>query len=100
MRWRYPRSGETRVRTYFAWLPVSDSSTSYWLERVTVLEKFCWWGFEDSRWIVEHVYGFEPWRNGLTLQEMAVIEEQMSIEKHEQIKQQEMQRLFGPGGEL
>lgn len=36
MRFVKPRAGETRRKTFFAWLPVTISNETRWLEKVTI----------------------------------------------------------------
>jgi len=46
MRWREPREGERRIRTFFAWFPtwIRHGRYTVWLETVTVEQEFDdWW---------------------------------------------------------
>lgn len=41
MKWRTPRSGETRERMVFAWRPIEcDDGFTRWLEPVRITEKY------------------------------------------------------------
>lgn len=37
MRWYRPSYGDTKMRSWFAWLPVTVGNETRWLERVTVM---------------------------------------------------------------
>jgi len=47
MRWKTGRAGETRIKTFFAWLPVEVNHEVRWLEYVTVEQEYTC-GCEDS----------------------------------------------------
>lgn len=36
----YPEPGDTRIRSFFAFLPISIGMEGRWLEKVTILERF------------------------------------------------------------
>lgn len=55
MRWRRTMDGDMRTRTVFAFLPIwAKDGTVYWLERVTIRERFlaC---MEHRTWMLEDV---------------------------------------------
>ncbi|MGU9269768.1 hypothetical protein ACV3Z5_13800 [Clostridium perfringens] len=50
MRWKEPSVGDTRIKKYFAILPVTIKGETRWLEMVKVRERFgrylCWYDEE------------------------------------------------------
>lgn len=40
MRWYKPSYGDTKMRSWFAWLPVTVGNETRWLERVTVMYQY------------------------------------------------------------
>jgi len=48
MKWKYPVDGDTRIVTYFCWLPRYYEGTAYWLTYVT--ERQTYWGYPEI-WI-------------------------------------------------
>lgn len=46
MRWKYPKCGDRRTRTFFALLPWYWRGVAYWLEWITVTEVYLvYWGY-------------------------------------------------------
>ena len=57
MRWnkREPRSGNRRVKSWFAIFPVTINGETRWLEKVKVLQQFCMTIVENSWKNIEFV---------------------------------------------
>lgn len=55
MRWTYPKSpkhDDIRERTVFAWYPIGIDGIVYWLERITIIEKY--WSYSEM-WMIEKI---------------------------------------------
>tara|TARA_Y100000034_G_scaffold8165_1_gene8908 strand:+ start:505 stop:702 length:198 start_codon:yes stop_codon:yes gene_type:complete len=40
MKWKLPKLGDRRTRTWFAWFPVTINFERRWLEEVTVIQQY------------------------------------------------------------
>jgi hypothetical protein len=46
---KYPKNGEKRIRTFFAFFPVSCGEETRWLEHVCIEQSY-WSGWGDAGW--------------------------------------------------
>lgn len=54
MRWIKPKIGTTRVITKFLWFPCKIDEETRWLERTTIIQKYCnWWDTNKYKWVNE-----------------------------------------------
>lgn len=54
MRWIKPKIGTIRAITKFLWFPCKIDEETRWLERATIIQRYCdWWGTDKYKWVNE-----------------------------------------------